>query len=116
MTRARFVARVAALGAVVLLPACGGKARSGPVTAYTLSTGCGEGACACNACKKHAANKLFASSEAADLRRAHPHCNCTIGETTLPRSQWERLFGSEDDVERESVDRRADWVTEILGA
>lgn len=41
--------------------------------------GTGHGTCAaCNACKSHAANKVFRSKEAADKVRAHKGCRCAI--------------------------------------
>src|SRR5688500_2127510 len=40
----------------------------------TADTGCAT----CAACRRHAEHKFFASREAADARRAHPHCRCAI--------------------------------------
>jgi hypothetical protein len=71
---------------------------------------------ACNACHKHAANKLFPSIDAANLHRAHVGCKCEVnvgGE--LPAETWEQLFGDQNNLERDQVDRRWDWVADILG-
>lgn len=67
------------------------------------------------ACTRHAANKLFASPEAADRNRAHPGCNCQVvkgGE--LPESTWVQLFGNPKAIDREAVDRRWRWVGQSL--
>lgn len=70
---------------------------------------------ACNSCHHHADNKLFASVTAADENRAHLGCKCEIIEGgELPEDIWVELFGPADAVEREHVDRRWDWVAEIL--
>jgi hypothetical protein len=67
------------------------------------------------ACTNHAANKLFASPEAADLNRAHPGCKCQVvkgGE--LPEQVWTQLFGNPKAIERVAVDRRWAWVGQTL--
>lgn len=67
------------------------------------------------ACTRHAANKLFASPEAADQNRAHPGCKCQVvkgGE--LPEATWIELFGNPKAVAREAVDRRWAWVGQTL--
>ena len=46
---------------------------------------------ACNACKRHALNKIFSSREAADTFRAHPGCNCKIVEEKI---NWRNYVGS----------------------
>ena len=72
---------------------------------------------ACNACHHHADNKLFPSSTAADENRAHVGCKCLVVEGgELPVEIWESLFGSAGNVERQQVDRRWDWVADVLGA
>lgn len=85
-----------------------------PTAAHASSHNCH----ACTACHKHAANKLFATAEAADLHRAHPGCKCEVRVGgTLPDSVWIALFGDPDnpaDIDRDSVDRRWDWVQDIL--
>lgn len=45
----------------------------------------------CNACKQHAANKLFSSRQA--LWRAHENCNCDIVEERIPQQAWYGYFG-----------------------
>lgn len=67
------------------------------------------------ACTRHAANKLFASPEAADRNRAHPGCKCQVvkgGDMT--ESTWIELFGDPKAVARETVDRRWGWVAQTL--
>ena len=72
---------------------------------------------ACNSCHHHADNKLFPSMEAADLNRAHVGCKCLVVDGgQLPAATWEALFGAQDNVERQQVDRRWDWVADVLGA
>ncbi len=67
------------------------------------------------ACARHAANKLFASPEAADQHRAHPGCNCQVVKGgDLPESTWVELFGSPASVARVAVDRRWGWVAQTL--
>lgn len=67
------------------------------------------------ACTRHAANKLFASPEAADENRAHPGCKCQVvkgGE--LPESTFVALFGNPHATARVAVDRRWGWVAQTL--
>lgn len=71
---------------------------------------------ACQACVRHAENKLFASVKAADANRAHAGCNCGIAnDTPLPRRTWIRLFGPVKHPDRLVVDRRNAEVAELLG-
>jgi len=128
LTRRTFLARAGSLIAAALIPAaCGGKKTSastavdtggsGSVPVYLLSTSdakCSGTACACGACQKHAANKLFASREAADTGRAHVHCNCTVVEGTLPPDRWRALFGDQAQPNRLHVDRRDPNVAQVL--
>ncbi len=68
-----------------------------------------------NACRLHAANKLFADPKAADQHRAHPGCKCQVvvgGE--LPEHVWSGLFGDHRRVARAQVDRRWNWVAKTL--
>ncbi|HYI16553.1 MAG TPA: hypothetical protein VEX37_14245 [Thermomicrobiales bacterium] len=68
-----------------------------------------------NACRRHAANKLFADPIAADQHRAHPGCKCQVvvgGE--LPEHTWAGLFGDSRHVARSQVDRRWNWVATTL--
>jgi hypothetical protein len=67
------------------------------------------------ACRRHAANKLFADPVAADQHRAHPGCKCQVvvgGE--LPEHLWAGLFGDHRQVARSQVDRRWTWVATTL--
>ena len=127
LTRRTFLARAGALIAAVAVPvACGGKKAATStaettggraVPMYLLSTSdgkCTGAACACSACGKHAANKLFATREAADTGRAHAHCNCTILEETLPADRWRTLFGDPARPDRLHVDRRDQRVAQAL--
>ena len=67
------------------------------------------------ACTRHAANKLFASPEAADRNRAHPGCKCQVVKGgKLPESTWTELFGNPRAIAREAVDRRWAWVGQTL--
>jgi hypothetical protein len=127
LTRRTFLARAGSLIAAVALPvACGGKKASTStavttsahaVPVYLLSTSdpkCTGTACACSACQKHAANKLFASREAADTGRAHVHCNCTVVEDVLSPDRWRALFGDPARPDRLAVDRRDQRVARAL--
>ena len=65
---------------------------------------------ACNACKRHAKNKLFSSPEAADKRRAHKGCICTVIDGPVLASEvFDSIF-----VDTDSCDRRDPRVSEIL--
>jgi hypothetical protein len=66
---------------------------------------CG-GCSSCNACIKHAENKLFATSAAADNGRAHPNCDCAIVHQQVKYSSWVALFGSPSNPRHLSRDRR----------
>ena len=128
LTRRTFLARAGSLIAAAVIPvACGGKktsastavgtGESGSVPVYLLSTSdakCTGTECACSACQKHAANKLFASREAADSGRAHVHCNCTVVEDTLSPDRWRTLFGDRARPNRLHVDRRDPTVAQVL--
>jgi hypothetical protein len=128
LTRRTFLARAGSLIAAAAIPiACGGKKTSastavstgdsGSVPVYLLSTSdskCTGTTCACGACQKHAANKLFASREAADSGRAHVHCNCTVVEGTLSPGRWQALFGDKTKPDRLHVDRRDASVARVL--
>lgn len=70
---------------------------------------------ACRSCHQHGANKLFATSSAADSNRAHRHCRCRIvSGGQLPRETWVALFGDPGHPERITVDRRWPWVRDVL--
>jgi hypothetical protein len=59
----------------------------------------GKSGCAtCSACRRHAAHKLFASWEAADARRAHPHCRCAIKSLPVPLADFAGMFGEASDA------------------
>ena len=74
-----------------------------------------DGCHGCHACHLHAANKLFASTKAADDGRAHLGCRCLVtGAGTLPRGTWVALFGNPKHPRRTSVDRRNRRTRQIL--
>jgi hypothetical protein len=84
-------------------------------TAFRLVTGCGGNAappCACNACEKHAANKIFASEAA--VVRAHIKCNCRVEQFTLPAATWSALFQAPGSPPVSAVDKRDPRVQQIL--
>ena len=63
--------------------------------------------CCCVACRGHAANKLFATREAAEHSRAHPGCRCTVVRSApLGKERWVELFGSASELRRTAADRR----------
>ena len=65
---------------------------------------------ACNACKRHAKNKLFSSPDAANARRAHKGCICTVVDGPVLASEvFDSVF-----VDSDSCDRRDPRVSEIL--
>ena len=92
LTRRKLITRGAVAGAVLVLPARAVSARK-TLPVFRLQTGCGDGSCACNACKSHDANSLFPTSKAADGNRAHIGCNCVIDEGTLDQGTYVALFG-----------------------
>jgi hypothetical protein len=66
----------------------------------------------CGACRRHAAHKLYATIEAADARRAHPHCRCVITAVAVSRAEFEELFGGpETGQTRAEFDAR--WRPEL---
>ena len=61
----------------------------------------------CAACQRHAEHKRFASFEAADARRAHPHCRCAIRSEAVTRDVFVGLFGDPNgDSFQEAFDAR----------
>lgn len=70
---------------------------------------------ACNACHKHAKNKLFATRRAADRHRAHKGCKCkVVTGGKLEVSIWAELFNGLDNPKRRTVDRRKKGIKKIL--
>jgi hypothetical protein len=70
---------------------------------------------ACSACHKHGDNKLFPSMATANANRAHLGCKCMVYEGgELPEDIWIGLFGEPDAIIRDQVDRRWDWVADLL--
>jgi hypothetical protein len=66
---------------------------------------------ACNACKHHAANKIFSSPKAADAHRSHKGCLCTIVDGPVFASAvFDSLF-----VDSDMCDRRDPRVADIIG-
>jgi hypothetical protein len=73
------------------------------------SCGCG----ACTSCRRHAANKWFASAAAADAGRAHPFCKCAVVPLVqISASIYDALFVTHG--ARASVDMRHQWVQAVL--
>ncbi len=78
-----------------------------PGVSYRLKAG---PHCSCRACHHHAANRLFATSAAADQGRAHPGCRCAIVRSTaVDPVQWQALFGRARRLHHRSADRR--WAS-----
>jgi hypothetical protein len=75
----------------------------------------GGGCHACNACHLHGINKRFPSAAAANAGRAHLGCKCKVYvPSSLPRDTWIELFGDPNAPTRLTIDRRWDWVMEVL--
>ena len=96
LTRRQFLAAcgtAAALAALPTLPGCGGGSSSTDeargLFVYRLSS---RGKRASNASKKHNANMLFATTEAADANRAHPGDRSRIVRVNISPSNFDRLF------------------------
>lgn len=60
----------------------------------------------CSACRRHAEHKRFASAEAADVRRAHPHCRCGIRAVPVSGAEFESFFVAGDATRRSEFDLR----------
>ncbi len=102
---ARGAAATAALASALGLRVAAG---AESLTVYRLDPGDCAGCQTCNACRGHAANKLFVSFAAADGGRAHPGCDCKVVEEPMAEATWLALFGS--------VDKRHERVRAILEA
>ncbi len=113
LTRRTFVAGGAAAAGTVAWPLT---ALAAPKTAsiYRLETGCGDGSCACAACRSHDAHSLFPTSKAADGNRAHPGCNCLIRKGTIGYGTSVALFGDPAHLRAYRVDTRARWAQALL--
>ena len=83
----------AALATLPILPGCGGGSSSTDeaqgLFVYRLSS---RGKRASEASKKHNANMLFATPEAADANRAHPGDRSRIVRVNISPSNFDRLF------------------------
>jgi hypothetical protein len=113
LTRRKLITRGAVAGAVLVLPARAVSARK-TLPVFRLQTGCGDGPCACNACKSHDANSLFPTSKAADGNRAHIGCDCVIDEGTLDQGTYVALFGNPDRLRSYRADLRDPQVQALL--
>lgn len=96
LTRRQFLAAcgtAAALAALPTLPGCGGGSSSTDeapgLFVYRLSS---RGKRASNASKKHNANMLFATWEAADANRAHPGDRSRIVRVNISPLRYRQLF------------------------
>jgi hypothetical protein len=108
----RVIASAGALGSALLTRGAFAAPATLPVFRLVACDGCA----ACNACRRHAEYKRFASVKAADANRAHAGCNCGIaGDTPLPRHTWTALFGPTTRPHRLVVDRRRPEVAHLLG-
>ena len=110
LTRRGFLAAFAALGAGSLIGCGGGAGMAGPedssgalqkTVMYRLST---KGQRASNAAKANAANKRFATMEAAEAGRAHPGDRAKIVQLDVSPETWDKLF---QDGARLAVDLRS---------
>jgi hypothetical protein len=111
--------------AAATFAAGGGIANAAPATVatYALSPtatgrwcrrGHNNGDCAsCHACQKHATNKVFRSTAAANAGRAHHRCRCEVvsGPDVSP-TVFDALFGSSTP----SVDRRDPNIAALIGS
>jgi hypothetical protein len=67
---------------------------------------------ACNACTRHAANKIFSTAKAADAHRSHKGCLCTIVDgPALASTTFDSVF-----VDGDMCDRRDPRVVKILSS
>ena len=112
VTRRRLVnSGLLAFGTAVLVTAPIARASSTTSVWGLDPDGCGCSVCA--ACRKHAANKIFASPAEADAARAHPRCRCVVTElSSVEPHVFETLFVNGG--RRSSVDRRWQWVQAAL--
>jgi hypothetical protein len=131
ISRKHFLVGAATLtGGAVTSAVFAGEAKAANLPTYVLdpewnagSTCSGEestksrGCHGCRACHLHASNTLFASAGDADLYRAHPGCKCVVVEgPLLPHDTWLALFGLPNAIARPHVDRRTEWVADVLAA
>jgi hypothetical protein len=113
-TRRVFLVRSAVVAGALALPARTLARTSRTTAVYKLDTGCGQGACACNACFYCDSNSLFPTRKAADGNRAHIGCNCTIVEGSLHYGTYVALFGKPKELVAYKVDRRWPYVQRLL--
>jgi hypothetical protein len=113
LTRGRFLAGGAAVAGALAWPA---RLLAAPKTTaiYRLETGCGDGSCACGACRRHDRYSLFPSSKAANGNRAHVGCNCLISKGSIDYGTYVALFGNPAHLRAYRVDTRWPWVQAIL--
>jgi hypothetical protein len=64
---------------------------------------------ACNACKSHAANRIYPSRDLADLNRAHPGCNCRIVKEEIGWQDYVKAFWHSSRGGAAVYDRRWGW-------
>jgi hypothetical protein len=113
LTRRSLLVRAGGAGALLAFPALAA-AQPKTVSVFKLDTGCGDGACACAACKAHDANSLFPSGKTANGNRAHVGCNCVVVEGTLDRGAYIALFGDPDRLRVYRADRRDRKTAAVL--
>ncbi|UCF31741.1 MAG: hypothetical protein JSV26_04870 [bacterium] len=93
LTRRRFLAVMAAAAALIPFTGCGGSSSSTSgdqgLFVYRLSS---RGKRASQASRKHNANMLFATWQAADANRAHPGDRSRIVRVNISPSAYDSLF------------------------
>jgi hypothetical protein len=97
MERRAFVTSGLAAVGTALLSGSAALAAPKTRTVFLLDPGtCGT--CACSACKKHAANKLW--GDVSKIRRAHKGCNCGVVQKQLHEGTYNALFGRNAEADR----------------
>ena len=64
---------------------------------------------ACNACKSHAANRIYPSRDLADLNRPHSGCNCRIVKEEIGWQNYAKAFWHSSRGGSVVYDRRWGW-------
>ena len=107
MTRKAFLKLLMVLGLAGTAPglaACGGSSGGNGGGGNQATTGAfrlsRRGQAACNACRQHADNKLFANAAAADSHRAHAGCNCRIKPIRITAAEFKRFFATDPVYDR----------------
>jgi len=99
VSRRRFIQAAGTAGLAAALTGCPQPIPDGPVTVFRRSA---RGRRVSKAAKKHAANHLYSTMQAALFDVAHPGDNCKIVTVTISRNRFNRWFTNN----RTSVDLR----------